>query len=87
MTAWAMPRGVFARAGWSPQVAMLVFAALACLAVYYRDAVGMASIWWHSSTFGHCLFIPFIIGWMVQQRLPQFCPNCASWKLSTGGRA
>jgi len=71
MTAWAMPRGVFARAGWSPQVAMLAFASLACLAVYYRDAAGMPSIWWHSSTFGHCLFIPFIIGWMVQQRLPQ----------------
>lgn len=64
-------RGIFLRAGWSPQVAMLALAALACLAVYYRDAVGMASIWWNSSTFGHCLFIPFIIGWLVQQRLPQ----------------
>lgn len=64
-------RGIFLRAGWSPQTATLALAALACLAIYYRDAAGMASIWWHSSTFGHCLFIPFIIGWMVQQRLPQ----------------
>ena len=64
-------RSVFHRVGWSPQVALLGLSALACLAVYYRDAAGMASIWWNSSTFGHCLFIPFIIGWLVHQRLPQ----------------
>lgn len=50
---------------------MLALAGAACLSVYYRDAFGMASIWWNSSTFGHCLFIPFIIAWLVQQRLPQ----------------
>ena len=31
----------------------------------------MAAIWWNSSTFNHCLFIPPIIGWLVWQRWPE----------------
>ncbi|MDE0963724.1 MAG: EpsI family protein [Candidatus Latescibacteria bacterium] len=30
----------------------------------------MVSIRWNSSTFGQCLFIPPLIAWLVQQRLP-----------------
>src|SRR3546814_4519312 len=33
--------------------------------------MGMADIWWNASTFGHCLLIPFILFWLVQQRLPE----------------
>ena len=31
----------------------------------------MASIWWNSATFNHCLLIPPIIGWLIWQRLPE----------------
>ncbi|HKY81701.1 MAG TPA: exosortase A [Sphingobium sp.] len=59
-----------ALAGWRAHLAALGFVALAILLLFHRDAIGMVSIWWNASTFGHCLFIPFLIGWMVQQRLP-----------------
>lgn len=73
-----LPRGFALRGGWPLSLALLALAWAACLAVYYRDAAQMASIWWNSSTFGHCLIIPFIIGWMVRQRwsqLRQFSPE------------
>ena len=46
------------------------FVAFAILALFFRDVADMVSIWWNASTFGHCLFIPFLIAWLVQQRLP-----------------
>ena len=44
--------------------------AFAILALFFDDVHSMVSIWWHSSTFGYCLFIPPLIAWLVQQRLP-----------------
>jgi exosortase A len=41
----------------------------AILLFFASDARDMVTIWWTSSTFGHCLFVPFLIGWLVQQRL------------------
>jgi len=41
---------------------------LAILALYWRDAADMVTIWWTSSTYGHCLFLPFLIGWLVWHR-------------------
>jgi exosortase A len=52
----------------------LVALALACgliLALFVRDAIAIAAIWWNSSTFNHCLLIVPIIAWLVWQRLPQ----------------
>lgn len=46
----------------------LAVAALSIMALFHRDVIDMVSIWWNASTFGHCLFIPLIIGWLVQQR-------------------
>lgn len=40
------------------------------LLLFHRDALDMVTIWWTASTFGHCLFIPPLIGWLVHQRLP-----------------
>ena len=35
----------------------------------FRSDVGdLAHIWWNSTTFGHCLFIGPVIGWLVWQR-------------------
>lgn len=62
------PLARFWGGNWSRHLALLGLAWAACLAVYYQDAAGMVSIWWNASTFGHCLLIPFIIGWIVHQR-------------------
>ena len=54
--------------GWRGHLALLGGSWTAILLVFVRDVFGMASIWWNASTFGHCLFIPFLIGWLVWQR-------------------
>lgn len=40
----------------------------AILLLFGHDARDMARIWWTSSTYGHCLFIVPLIGWLVWQR-------------------
>ncbi|WP_295215460.1 exosortase A [uncultured Brevundimonas sp.] len=50
----------------------------ALLAIFHRDAADMADIWWNSTTYGHCLFVAPIIGWLVWQRrreLAQLTPQ------------
>ena len=59
-----------AAAGWRAPLLALGFVAFAILALFFRDVADMVSIWWNASTFGHCLFVPLLIGWLVQQRLP-----------------
>ena len=63
-------RPAVALAGWRAHLAALGLLALAILAIFHRDAVAMASIWWNSSTYEHCLVIVPIIGWLVWQRAP-----------------
>jgi len=58
-------------APWPRHLAALGAAALAILALFHRDAAQMASVWWTSTTFNHCLLIVPIIGWLVWQRLPE----------------
>ena len=57
--------------GWRTHLLALGIAAAAILALFARDAVGMARIWWISATFNHCLLIVPIIVWLVRQRLPE----------------
>ncbi|MFZ2997801.1 exosortase A [Sphingobium sp.] len=57
-------------AGWRGHLAALGVVAFAILTLFFDDVWSMVSIWWNASTFGHCLFIPIIIAWLVQQRLP-----------------
>ena len=56
--------------GWRGHLTALSVVAFAILTLFFDDLHSMVSIWWNASTFGHCLFIPFLIGWLVQQRLP-----------------
>jgi exosortase A len=56
---------------WRRHLAALGLVWLALLALLYRDSLHIASIWWNSSTFNHCLLIPPIIGWLVWQRVPE----------------
>lgn len=56
--------------GWRGHLTALAIIAMAVLTLFFADVRSMVSIWWNASTFGHCLFIPFLIAWLVQQRLP-----------------
>nr|WP_235531661.1 exosortase A [Sphingomonas sp. Leaf67] len=40
----------------------------ALLLIFRRDVGDVVDIWWNSTTYGHCLFVPPIIGWLVWQR-------------------
>jgi exosortase A len=53
---------------WRDALTRLLIAALVLLALFWRDAIDMAKIWWTSSTFAHCLFIAPLSGWLVWQR-------------------
>ncbi|MEJ7926548.1 exosortase A [Sphingobium sp. AN641] len=56
--------------GWRGHLVALGLLSCAILLIFARDVVDMVTIWWTASTFGHCLFIPPLIAWLVQQRLP-----------------
>lgn len=62
-------RDMVSAPGWPRHLVALGALAAAVLLLFWRDVGGMAAIWWTSSTYGHCLFIPFLIGWLVQQRI------------------
>lgn len=55
--------------GWPRHLLGLGGLASAILLLFWRDAFDMVDIWWNASTYGHCLFIPFLIGWLVYQRV------------------
>jgi len=58
-------------AEWQRHLVALASAALAILLIFRLDAADMATIWWNSSTFDHCLLIGPMIFWLIWQRLPQ----------------
>jgi exosortase A len=63
---------------WLQSLAYLAGSWLALLLLFRRDVVDMFGIWWNSTTYGHCLFVPPIIGWLVWQRrreLAQLTPQ------------
>lgn len=53
---------------WQAHIVALTGLSAAILALFHRDAADMAGIWWHSSTFTHCLLMVPMIGWLVSQR-------------------
>ncbi len=54
--------------GWRVHLVALGLVVAGLLALFARDAADMATIWWTSSTYEHCLVILPIIGWLVWQR-------------------
>lgn len=73
MSVQAAPRSGIPRlalTGWSGHLVALALVAALILLLFIGDVAGMVSIWWNASTFGHCLFVPLLVGWLVQQRLP-----------------
>ncbi|TGX52281.1 EpsI family protein [Sphingomonas gei] len=70
----AVPHQDFARskaafdARWQRHAAILAGVWLVLLLLFRRDALDLATIYWTNTTFGHCLFIAPVIGWLVWQR-------------------
>ena len=54
--------------GWRAHLAVLALAAAVLLFMFRADVADLAGIWWTSTTFGHCLFIGPVIGWLIWQR-------------------
>ena len=59
---------------WRRHLMALAALSAAILAIFWRDAADMIGIWWHSSTFTHCLLMVPMIGWLVSQRAPLLRP-------------
>jgi exosortase A len=53
---------------WRDALIRLAVAMAALLLLFWRDAADMATIWWTSSTFAHCLFILPLAVWLAWQR-------------------
>lgn len=68
----AYPKSAFDRtvvdAAWRTPLALLTGLWAALLILFHRDVADLAFIYWNSTTFGHCLFVPPVIGWLVWQR-------------------
>lgn len=64
LAALAIERGTGWTAAFGRIGALWALALLLCA----HDVADIVTIWWTSSTFGHCLLIPPIIGWSVWQR-------------------
>jgi exosortase A len=53
---------------WRKHLTAFAITILAILVLFDSDVADMANQWWNSSTYGHCLFILPIVGWLVWQR-------------------
>ena len=65
LSATTRPEGI-----WRSHIIALATIGFVVLLLFARDVADMMAMWWTASTFQHCLFVPFLIGWLVQQRLP-----------------
>lgn len=68
MTALALPAGRAASSRWRTHLVALGLVCAAILALFFRDAAAIVSIWWADATFNHCFLIAPIIFWLVAQR-------------------
>jgi exosortase A len=78
--------------GWRQHLTVLGLAAAAILLIFLRDLIDLVDVWMRSQTFNHCALIPFIIGWLIWQRLPQLrvlrpCAWAPGLVLVAGGAA
>lgn len=60
--------GATGAGAWARQAGLLAAVAAVLLALFYSDVRALMTIWWTSTTFGHCLFIAPVVGWLVWQR-------------------
>lgn len=66
---FAAPRGDESRVAlWRRHLVLLAASWAALLAIFHRDVADLAHIYWNSTTYGHCLFVLPVVGWLVWQR-------------------
>ncbi|MBB5708858.1 exosortase A [Sphingomonas xinjiangensis] len=53
---------------WMRAAMVLTGAWAALLVLFHRDTADLATIYWTNTTFGHCLFVAPVVGWLVWQR-------------------
>jgi len=68
MSVAAMPTLRAGATAWTRHLVALALAAAAILLILHADAAQLATIWWTSTTFGHCLFVGPVIAWLVWLR-------------------
>lgn len=67
-------------AGWRVHLAALGASCLCVLALFHRDVADLVRMWWTSTTYGHCLFILPVVGWLVWIRRRELgAMNPAAW--------
>ncbi|UVO52567.1 exosortase A [Sphingomonas sp. SUN019] len=64
----ALPRAFGHEVAWRRPLVTLAVVAAIILALFRRDVGDLVHIWWTSTTFGHCLFIAPVVGWLVWNR-------------------
>ena len=64
----AVHRRAFAVGAWTRHLVVLALAAAALLLIFTGDVRDVVHLWWTSTTFGHCLFIAPVVGWLVWAR-------------------
>ena len=65
---------------WRRQLGVLAGTFVLLILLFAADAADLARIWWTSTTFGHCLFIGPVVGWLVWQRRRELADlTPASW--------
>lgn len=54
--------------GWPRHLVVLTALVLGLVVIFGRDVADLATIWWTNTTFGHCLFVPPVVGWLIWNR-------------------
>lgn len=61
-------RADVATSAWRSHLVALGTVVAGLIVLFHADAGSLAHIWWTSTTFGHCLFVGPVIGWLVWNR-------------------
>ena len=67
-TTQAVPRGIALASAWRRPLVALGLVVAVLLVTFRRDVGDLATLYWTNTTFGHCLFIAPVIGWLVWTR-------------------
>lgn len=62
-------RALAGSSGWRRDLLVTGLLWLAIMMLFADDVADMVHIWWTSSTYGHCLFIPPLLAWLVALRI------------------
>lgn len=75
------PRSIAFDRTWMRHAALVAGVWLALLLMFRSDVGDLATIYWTNTTFGHCLFVAPVIGWLVWQRRRELAlvPPMAWW--------